>query len=164
MTSDQPVYTSNKQFDPGHHLDGLFLVCSDGRFEEQVNDFRGYLRNALRLQKLDRYFIPGSQLQFVSKEAGYRPDADAATDFWTKFFIDNHYLKHVVIVGHELCAAYTSAPKYRNSSPAELRRIQETDLRHRRDAIRFVYPLIDVHLYYMKPSDDRTKVEFFPVG
>jgi hypothetical protein len=88
MISDQPEYTSNKQFDPDHHLDGLFLVCSDGRFEEHANDFREHLRQTLGLRKLDRYFMPGSQLQFASAETGH-PAADKATDYWT-----GHHLGH----------------------------------------------------------------------
>jgi|HubBroStandDraft_1064217.scaffolds.fasta_scaffold01246_11 hypothetical protein len=162
MTSDQPAYTSNKQFDPSHRLDGLFLVCSDGRFEEQVNDFREHLRRILGLRKLDRYFIPGSQLQFVSTEAGY-PPADKATDYWARFFIDNHHLSHVVIVGHELCAAYQSAPAYQGFGPDRLRQQQETHLLRRRDLILRDYPNIRVHLYYMKPCDGNSGVDFFTV-
>src|ERR1700722_2763455 len=100
MIAEQAEYTSPRQFDPDHHLDGLFLVCSDGRFEDQVNDFREHLRKTLGLRRLDRYFMPGSQLQFVSSESGH-PSVDQATAYWTKFFIDNHHLSHVVIVGHE---------------------------------------------------------------
>jgi hypothetical protein len=162
MTSNQAEYTSNKQFDPDHHLDGLFLVCSDGRFEEHVNDFREHLRRTLGLRKLDRYFMPGSQLQFVSAESGH-PATDKATDYWTKFFIDNHHLSHVVIVGHELCAAYKSAPAYQGFGPDRLRQQQEQHLLHWRNLILQDYPHIRVHLFYMKPADDNSRVEFFSV-
>jgi len=159
---DQLAYTSNKPFDPDHHLDGLFLVCSDGRFEAHVNDFREHLRQSLGLRKLDRYFVPGSQLQFVAGAAGH-PSTDQATEYWAKFFIDNHVLHHVVIVGHELCAAYGAAPAYKNLSPAQLRQQQEAHLRQRRDLIQKDYPNVQIHLYYMKPRDGNSGVDFFSV-
>jgi hypothetical protein len=162
MISEQPEYTSNKQFDPDHRLDGLFLVCSDGRFEEHVNDFREHLRKTLGLRRLDRYFMPGSQLQFASGETGH-PSTDEATDYWTKFFIDNHHLTHVVIAGHELCAAYKSAPAYQGYGPDRLRQQQETHLRRWRERILRDYPNVRVHLYYMQPADGNSGVDFYPI-
>lgn len=162
MIPDQPQYTSTKPFDIDHHLDGLFFVCSDGRFEEHVNDFREYLRQKLGIRRLDRYFIPGSQLQFVAQEVGY-PPSDEATAFWNRFFIENHHLGYVVIVGHELCAAYKSAPAYQGFSPEQLREQQEKHLVRRGELIRAEYPNVRVHLYYMKPKSDHSAVEFFAV-
>ncbi|MBV9303784.1 MAG: hypothetical protein JOY62_09135 [Acidobacteriaceae bacterium] len=163
MISDRPEFTSDKRFDADHHLDGLLVVCGDGRFEEQVNDFREHLRQKLGLRRLDRYFVPGSQLQFSASETGH-PSTETATDYWTRFFIDKHHLAHVVIVGHELCAAYRSAPAYQNFGPDQLRAQQTRDLLQTRNLIRQNYPYLRVHLYYMKPKEDDSGVEFFFVG
>ena len=162
MTPEQPHYTSDRPFDINDHFDGLFVVCSDGRFEEHVNDFREYLRKKLGIRRLDRYFIPGAQLQFVTEEAGYL-STDEATAFWSRFYIDNHHLSYVVIVGHELCAAYRLAPAYQGFSPEQLRERQEEHLRRRGELLRAEYPNVRVHLYYMKPKSDNSAVDFFVV-
>jgi hypothetical protein len=161
--SDRPAFTSHVPFDQDSHLDGLFVVCSDGRFERHVNEFREHLQTSLGLHKLDRYFVPGSQLHFVTGQVGY-PDIGQATDFWARFFIDNHLLKHVVIVGHEMCAAYSNAPAFKNFGLDELRQRQYADLCTRRDKILQHYPKLGVHTYYMKPAEDQAAVDFFPVS
>jgi hypothetical protein len=147
-------------FDADDHLDGLLLVCSDGRFEEHVDEFREYLRQSLGLRRLDRYFVPGSQLQFVSTEAGL-PAADIATDYWAEFFINNHHLTHVVVVGHEHCAAYRSAPAYKGFPLDRLRHQQEEHLHHLRGLINQHHPRLQVHLFYMRPKDGGFGVDFF---
>jgi hypothetical protein len=161
--SEEPAYTSDIIFDPGSHLDGLVLVCSDGRFEKHVDEFRQHLLNTLGLRKIDRYFIPGSQLQFLSAEAGY-PDADLTTGYWARFFIEKHHTGQVVIIGHEHCAAYTSAPAFKGFSAEQLRRQQEVDLKQIRASILQQFPRIRVHLYYMAPREDNSGVDFFNIG
>ena len=157
-----PEYTSKIPFEADDHLDGLMLVCSDGRFENHVDDFRKYLVETMELRRLDRYFVPGAQLQFLSREAGY-PDADLTTGFWARFFIDHHHTGKVIIIGHEHCAAYRFAPAYQKLSDDELRERQNTDLTLIRDFITDKYPSISVYIYYMRPTIKNNAVEFFRV-
>jgi hypothetical protein len=157
-----PDYTSQHQFEADVRPDGLMLVCSDGRFESHVDDFRNHLRNSLSLQRMDRYFLPGAQLQFVSAAAGYT-DTDLATSFWSRFLIDHHAIGAVVIIGHEQCAAYRFAPAYQNLDDDGLRQRQSMDLRQARDLMISEYPNVHVYLYYMRPTVDNAAVEFFAV-
>lgn len=151
-----PEYTSKIPFEADDHLDGLMLVCSDGRFENHVDDFRKYLVETMELRRLDRYFVPGAQLQFLSREAGY-PDADLTTGFGRASLSTGK----VIIIGHEHCAAYRFAPAYQNLSDDELRERQNTALTLIRDFITDKYPCISVHLYYMRPTIKKQRCGIF---
>jgi hypothetical protein len=157
-----PEYTSKHPFEADSRLDGLMLVCSDGRFESHLADFRKHLMDTMGLRRVDRYFVPGAQLQFASAAAGY-PDADAATGFWARFLIDHHHIGTIVIIGHEQCAAYRLARRYESFDDDALRQQQCADLQLARAIIINECTDVNVYLYYMRPSADDAAVEFFSI-
>jgi hypothetical protein len=107
----------------------LVLACSDGRFQEEVDEF---LRFHLAISQYDRLYVPGgagalatSGIDFVRADR-FRTEC--------RFLITAHGIERVILLFHgpaedgpaeALCGDYKR--RLRTSAPADIRRQQERD-------------------------------------
>ena len=117
----------------------LVVACSDGRLQENLDDF---LSNALRITQYDRLYVPGgpgalanSGLELLRPEQVRRE---------VQFLVSAHQIEDVVMVFHgpsadgpaaALCGDYKR--RFSGRSAAELRAQQEQD---GRDIARAMFP------------------------
>jgi hypothetical protein len=77
------------------------IYCSDGRYNEQFDEF---LHNHLNLPRYDRLVIPGGPAALAGHFVAYR-DEEAMTE-QLRFLIDAHELDRVALIAHKGCGFY----------------------------------------------------------
>ena len=116
----------------------LVIACSDGRFQEEVDEF---LRLHLAIDHYDRLFVPGGAGALVTSGAEFiRADRIRGE---CRFLIEAHGIERVILMVHgpasdgpaeALCGDYQR--RLPTSSQADIRRQQDQDVeRLRRDGL-----------------------------
>jgi hypothetical protein len=133
----------------------LVVHCGDYRFQAGFSEF---LNRVLGLsENYDRMVIPGGPLS-LTHQLSHGEDTRAVRK-WTRFFVEKHGIKRVVLVQHQDCGWYQSmSAKLRD--PAALRRRQEQDLGRAADVLKESFPDLRVDLFYAGwDADERITVE-----
>jgi len=109
--------------------DTLVLVCSDGRFQKEVDEF---LHSHLAISRYDRLYVPGGAGALARADTEVAR-ADRFRDE-CKFLIEAHGIERVVLMFHgpaedgpteAVCGDYRR--RLPTASPADIRRQQERD-------------------------------------
>jgi hypothetical protein len=117
----------------------LVVACSDGRLQENLDDF---LSNALRITQYDRLYLPGGPGALASSGLEILRPEQVRRELL--FLVTAHQIEDVVFVFHgpaadgpaeALCGDYKR--RLPGRSPAELRAQQEQDAR---DIARAMFP------------------------
>lgn len=77
------------------------IYCSDGRYNEQFDEF---LHKHLGLPRYDRLVVPGGPGVLAGHFCAYR-DEEAMVE-QLRFLIEGHELERVVMIAHEGCGFY----------------------------------------------------------
>ena len=133
----------------------LVVFCSDHRFQAGIQEF---LSQGLRISEdCDLLVIPGGPQCLTLVE--YLPKFSWAGWRWTRFLVDAHDLKRLILIAHQDCGWYKTLPLHLHAS-AEPRERQEQDLRRVRQALKKDFPELTVELYYAGwDASDRITIE-----
>jgi hypothetical protein len=117
----------------------LVIACSDGRIDEQLDEF---LQQHLRLVDYERVYLPGGPGSLSGSACEYTRADQVQRE--CGFLVEAHKVEEVVLIFHgaaeggpdeAVCGDYRR--KYATASCQDLNRQQETDLV---DALRSSYP------------------------
>lgn len=138
--------------------DVLAIHCGDYRFQSAFNEF---LNRSLNLDgSYDLLVIPGGPLSLTLFE--YLPKFSWASWKWLRFFVEQHEIRHLILIQHQDCAFYKTMPLHLHDSP-EPRERQEQDLRRATNALKKDLPQLTVELYYAGwDATDHITIERIP--
>jgi len=124
----------------GNPVDSTALVvhCSDHRFRRAFEDF---IEKTLGIGDYDRIAVPGGPQFLVALD--YLPKFAWVGNRWTKFLVEAHGTKRVVLIAHEDCGWY----RHVLGSHAEVEARQHQDLDHARDQLLQALPGVAVETY-----------------
>ena len=130
----------NELHSPKTHEVGTALVvhCSDHRFRRAFDQF---IDQTLAIAEYDRIAIPGGPQFLVALD--YLPKFSWVGNRWTRFLLEAHGLKRVVLIAHEDCAWY----RHVHGSHVELEARQRADLHRAREQLREILPGVAVETY-----------------
>lgn len=133
---------------PGDHsrLATLVVHCSDYRFRRAFNEF---IEQTLAIAEYDRIAVPGGPQFLVALD--YLPKFGWVGIRWTRFLVEMHGLKRVVLIAHEDCGWY----RHVHGSHAELEARQREDLHRAREQLREILPGITVATYLATLHDGK---------
>jgi hypothetical protein len=135
--------------------DTLAIHCGDYRFQQAFHEF---LTATLKLgDAYDLMVLPGGPLS-LTHQLSHSEDTRSARK-WSRFFVENHGIKRVVLIQHQDCGWYQSmSPKLRD--PAALRSRQEQDLKLAAEVLQETFPDLRVDLYLAQwDADDRITID-----
>jgi hypothetical protein len=135
--------------------DTLAIHCGDYRFQQAFHEF---LTATLKLgDAYDLMVLPGGPLS-LTHQLSHSEDTRSARK-WSRFFVENHGIKRVVLIQHQDCGWYQSmSPKLRD--PAALRSRQEQDLKLAAEVLQETFPELRVDLYLAQwDADDRITID-----
>jgi hypothetical protein len=135
--------------------DTLAIHCGDYRFQQAFHEF---LTATLKLgDAYDLMVLPGGPLS-LTHQLSHSEDTRSARK-WSRFFVENHGIKRVVLIQHQDCGWYQSmSPKLRD--PAALRSRQEQDLKLAAEVLKETFPDLRVDLYLAQwDADDRITID-----
>lgn len=142
----------------------MVIACSDGRYQEQTDEF---LASELKIQRYDRLYIPGGPGALCPSGIEY-----LRADFYRRecaFLIEAHALERLVLLFHcgsdqgpddAMCADYLRKLPYR--ATADLRAQQEADARELHGYMRDFHGNVQVHTYRAEVMPDQ-QVHFVPL-
>ncbi|MBI5092321.1 MAG: hypothetical protein HZB26_07735 [Candidatus Hydrogenedentes bacterium] len=127
----------------------LVIACSDGRCQEQTDEF---LSLQLNIEQYDRLYVPGGPGALCPSGVEY-----LRADYYRRecnFLLDAHDIEQVVLLFHSgaadgpdeaMCADYRRKLPYRTT--AELRAQQEMDARELIQHVSAFHGKVRIHLY-----------------
>lgn len=128
----------------------LAVHCSDYRF---IDGYHEFLSVNLGLKgNYDLLAIPGGPQSLTLVE--YKPEHSATSYTWSRFLVEAHALKRLILFQHQDCAWYRGIPLHYHASPG-LRHRQEQDLRRVQSTIGKEFPHLTVECYYVGWGPDR---------
>ena len=130
------------------------ICCSDGRYNEQFDEF---LHSRLKLPRYDRLVVPGGPGVMAGHVAAYREEEAILEQL--KFLIQHHELERVVLISHRGCGFYLNklmVPAHR------LRRQQEVDLSSAAQRIQGISRTVSVEPYIAEAAEGRVKIDPAP--
>ena len=130
----------------------LVLACSDGRYEEALDEF---CRESLRIEGYDRLLIPGG-IQILRH--ALLPKFAWAGRRLLRFLLDKHGIRRLVLVAHEGCGWYRHMNWGPDAQidPAER---QRRDLLGVMQDLREDWPALEVTPYLARPEGGRVTFE-----
>ena len=154
-TQTTPVYLSRKPWNAARpHI--LVIACSDGRIQENVDDF---LHNHLGIDSYDRMYMPGGP--GALSQSGHEL---LRADLWRResdFLVTAHAVEQVILLFH---AAAPDGPieancaDYKRKLPAmsagECREIQVDDTLDVLNRVFDVYPNVRIYAYRAEVKRD----------
>jgi hypothetical protein len=135
------------------HPDTLAVYCSDGRFNDAVEE----LVRSFGHQRLDELCMPGGPALLDLASASF--SALEAMRAGAGLLVRAHGTKHVFLISHHGCGYYKD--RYRLESPEEIVRQQHVDLRTAAAWLRGAHPGVAVKAYFAKP--EAGAVAFYPI-
>ncbi len=127
------------------------IYCSDGRYNEQFDEF---LHQRLHLPRYDRLTLPGGPAALAGHFMAYR-DEEALLD-QLRFLIDAHKLERVVLIAHAGCGFYL---KRLGISEKTLRARQEEDLGKAAARITGLSSRVRAECYIASPGETGVVIE-----
>jgi hypothetical protein len=141
-------------------IDTLAIHCGDYRFQQAFHEF---LTATLKLgEAYDLMVLPGGPLS-LTHQLSHSEDTHSARK-WTRFFIDNHNIKRVILIQHQDCGWYKSMSS-KLHDPANLRQRQEQDLTRAAEVLKETFPNLNlrVELYVASwDADDHITIDSIP--
>lgn len=132
----------------------LVVCCSDHKFQAGIQEF---LSQGLRIENYDLLAIPGGPQCLTLVE--YLPKFSWAGWRWTRFLVEAHELKRLILIAHQDCGWYSELPLHLHDS-SEPRKRQEQDLRRVAMAVAKEFEHLNVESYYaLCDSAGRVSVE-----
>lgn len=127
----------------------LVIRCSDHRFQAGFEEF---LNNRLKLDSnYDLLAIPGGPQCLAL--ASYLPKFGWAGWRWSRFLLEKHAPKRIVLIAHQDCGWYKHLPEF-ISRMADIPKRQQEDLRKARELLLREFPHLPVDLYHAGWDDD----------
>ncbi|PYV15242.1 MAG: hypothetical protein DMG21_15580 [Acidobacteria bacterium] len=121
----------------------LVVFCSDHRFQAGIQEF---LSQGLRISEdCDLLVIPGGPQCLTLVE--YLPKFSWAGWRWTRFLVDAHDLKRLILIAHQDCGWYKELPMHLHNS-TEPRKRQEQDMKRVQVAVANELPNLTIESYY----------------
>ncbi len=145
-----PSFTSALPYDT-HRVGAVAIYCSDGRYNEQFDDF---LHHKLNLPHYDRLTVPGGAGCLAGHVIAHRGEvlvSEALT-----FLINHHALTRVVLIAHQNCGYYL---KHLMIPPATLRATQEEDLHKSAAFINRQAPKVQVETYFASIENGAVRID-----
>lgn len=127
------------------------VYCSDGRYNEQFDEF---LHEHLGLPRYDRLVIPGGPAALAGHFSAYREEEMLVDQM--RFLIESHELERVVLIAHAGCGFYR---KRLMVSDERLRGQQEEDLRKAAARVLGVSRKVEVSAYVAALAEGRVVIE-----
>ncbi len=154
-----PGYLASQRFDHAR-IGAAAIYCSDGRYNEQFDEF---LHRHLLLPRYDRLVIPGGPAALAGHFAAYR-DEEAMVE-QLRFLIDGHGLDRVVLIAHEGCGFYR---KRLMVNEKRMRSLQVEDLAKAAARVRVISSRVSVSGFVASLAEDdgggRVVIEPVDVG
>jgi hypothetical protein len=138
-------------------IGAVAVYCSDGRYNEQFDEF---LHEHLGLPRYDRLVIPGGPAALAGHFASLREEEPLADHL--KFLIDAHELDRVILIAHHNCGYYRKRLMV-GGSDARLRGQQATDLATAAARIHSISRSVEVSAYIAGLADERVIIEPVPL-
>lgn len=132
-------------------IGAVAIYCSDGRYNEQFDEF---LHVHLKLPRYDRLVIPGGPAALAGHFAAHRDEEPLVEQL--RFLIEAHDLDTVVLIAHQGCGYYR---KRLMVSDARLHNQQIEDLDKAADRIRTISRKVEVTGYIATLADGRVAIE-----
>jgi hypothetical protein len=132
-------------------IGAVAIYCSDGRYNEQFDEF---LHSWLGLPRYDRLTVPGGPGALAGHFAAYREE-EALTD-QVRFLVESHALERVVLIAHEGCGFYL---KKLMIGEKELRARQEEDLAKAAAKIAGISSRVKVDGFFASVAEGRVVIE-----
>lgn len=151
--TDNP-FTSSLPFDHTRTR-AAAIYCSDGRYNEQFDEF---LHTRLNLPCYDRLVVPGGPAALAGHMIAHR--AEDELDDELRFLIQHHELNRVVLLAHAGCGFYL---KKLMVTPATLRESQEADLHRAATRVRAMAANLQVEAYFAQVTDGLVTITPVPV-
>lgn len=148
------VWRSGQPF-THERIGAVAIYCSDGRFNEQFDEF---LHAGLALPRYDRLAVPGGAGVLAGHLAAHR-EKEALLE-QLRFLAVHHELERLVLITHRNCGFYL---KKLHMPEAGLRERQERDLGAAAQAIRSVSPRLDIDAYFASVENDLVSIEPVPL-
>jgi hypothetical protein len=149
----RPSFVASAPYDASHP-GALAVYCSDGRFTDAVEE----LLHSLGHPRLDTLTVPGGPGLFNVWTAGMTDSTSIASA--TKFLVDAHKLRRVLLIAHEGCGYYRQ--HFAGRAAPEVEKVQWEDLRLAARAIEGVRSGLRVDAYYARVAGDRVSFETVP--
>lgn len=131
------------------------IYCSDGRYNEQFDEF---LHTRLNLPCYDRLVVPGGPAALAGHMVAHR--AEDELDDELRFLIQHHALSRVVLLAHAGCGFYL---KKLMVTPSGLHEAQVADLQRAAARIRAMAGGLMVEAYFAEVADGRVTITPVPV-
>ncbi|MGH7134030.1 MAG: carbonic anhydrase [Phycisphaerales bacterium] len=148
-----PGFNSQLPFNT-ERIGAVAIYCSDGRYNEQFDEF---LHSRLKLPRYDRLVVPGGPGILAGHVAAYREEEALVEQL--KFLIHHHELERVVLISHRGCGFYLNklmVPAHR------LLRQQEVDLSRAAERIRGISGAVSVEPFIAEAAEGRVKIDPAP--
>jgi hypothetical protein len=132
-------------------IGAVAIYCSDGRYNEQFDEFLHVHR---KLPRYDRLVIPGGPAALAGHFSAYRDEEQLSEQL--KFLIDAHELDTVVLIAHQGCGYYR---KRLMVSDARLHAQQLEDLPKAAARIHSISRKVEVSAYIASLAEGRVAIE-----
>lgn len=129
----------------------MAIYCSDGRYNEQFDEF---LHTQLGLARYDRLTLPGGPGALAGDFTAYR-DEEALVD-QLRFLIDAHKLDKAVLIAHAGCGFYL---KKLGIGERAMRARQEEDLAKAAARIAGISLRVRAECYFASPGESGVVIE-----
>lgn len=136
-------------------IGAVAIYCSDGRYNEQFDEF---LHSELGLPRYDRLVIPGGAGCLAGHIAAYREEEVLSEQL--RFLIQTHGLSRVVLIAHEACGFHL---KRLYTPESALRARQAEDLAKAAARIRELATGIAVEAYHAGVQASGVRIDPVPV-
>lgn len=148
MTGPEP-WCSTLPFTPSR-IGACAIYCSDGRFNEQFDQF---LHEQCKLPRYDRLVVPGGAAALAGRFASYREE-DALEEL-LRLLIEAHALERVVLIAHAGCGYYQRRMRV---AAQDLLARQVEDLGRAGARIQRLAPHLCVEGFMASVQDDRVRI------
>jgi hypothetical protein len=135
-------------------IGALAIYCSDGRYNEQFDEF---LHTQLHLPRYDRLVIPGGAACLAGHLIAHREEQALSDSL--RFLIDAHNIDRIILIAHHNCGYYA---KRLMLPPSTLRAAQEQDLTKAADHIHRLSPRVQVETYFASLTEHAVQIDPSP--
>ncbi len=142
-------WQSSIPFDPRRNR-AAAVYCSDGRYNEQFDEF---LHGHLGLPRYDRLVVPGGPGVLAGHVESLRDQESLEEQL--SFLVRSHELECVVLIAHEACGYYAK----KLSIPASrMREAQRADVVRAAERLRTISPKVSGAAYFAGVSGGRVEM------
>lgn len=145
-----PVFRSSLPFET-ERVGACAIYCSDGRYNEQFDEF---LHAHLGLPRYDRLVVPGGPAVLAGHLVAHRDEAAIVDQ--VSFLVRAHALERAVLIAHCSCGFYRSRLSVADH---RVRAAEERDLIVGAKRLRAIAPSLAIQGYVAVVADSRVAFE-----